>query len=210
MLRRASPLTGMLVSGGWATTRKLETAPRASKCSLIGPPSACAAGARRGTRRTPSLTDISGSECWPPLSADRAADSSKFADAVTSRHESLAVGDSCRAERARPITPAKDGCAELPWLDACAPEVSSHVGTGLPCSCCRTRSNAASMPGSIAGETPPLSIVSEKRTLLGAEGWPRPLLPAARRAAEVPPSVSAGEKVSVPAAGASSASHCVT
>eukprot|EP00967_Tisochrysis_lutea_P138643 scaffold250610_cov30-Tisochrysis_lutea.AAC.12 len=85
--------------------RKLLTAPRASKCSLIGPPMDCAAGASRGTRSAPSQMAISGS-AWGPLMTT-------VPNADTSTHARKAAGASCLAERARPVTPARLGWEAL-------------------------------------------------------------------------------------------------
>mmetsp|Transcript_26588 Transcript_26588/g.87275 ORF Transcript_26588/g.87275 Transcript_26588/m.87275 type:complete len:216 (-) Transcript_26588:75-722(-) len=75
--RRVSPATGSSSSAPiCGTMRKLLTAPRASKCIRIGPPSDCAASASRGTRRDTSvLTATSGSSFLPARAARETAPS---------------------------------------------------------------------------------------------------------------------------------------
>eukprot|EP00967_Tisochrysis_lutea_P022752 scaffold25972_cov32-Tisochrysis_lutea.AAC.1 len=53
--------------------RTLPIAPRASKCMWIGPPSDCAALARRGTRRWSPHTASSGSTAFPERDSAAAA-----------------------------------------------------------------------------------------------------------------------------------------
>eukprot|EP00962_Isochrysis_galbana_P061108 scaffold36275_cov154-Isochrysis_galbana.AAC.16 len=158
---------------------------------------------------------ISGSAYWPPPSATlQTIEKRSAADAgpelATSRQARTAAGASCRAERARPVTPARVGLDALLALDACAFEVSSHIGTGFVLSSWRTRSKAPTMAGSIPGIAAPPSRPTAKSMLLAR------LLTAAPDAEldscwarDVLPSASAGELVDWPCAGASRASHCV-
>mmetsp|Transcript_2612 Transcript_2612/g.8483 ORF Transcript_2612/g.8483 Transcript_2612/m.8483 type:complete len:234 (+) Transcript_2612:53-754(+) len=135
------------------TMRKLLIAPRASKCSRIGPVVESGASARRGTRRTRSPTATSSSSASPPTKLAREASSSASPTdlrlaAATSRHERRADGCSDRTVRDRPIRPPWAGRAAVAVVAYCVPAVRRKAGTGREMSCCFIKSKVASMVAS--------------------------------------------------------------